>query len=141
MLISGCHYAYRHYINANGQTLRRVQHLWDTLEREAVRPDRLPPKWISAAEGQKVAKVMRQLEQIRKTVTLEDIARPREALKPKPRKAASAKTAAVPAGWIVGAMMNRWVGRGQSHDACIGSRTGSRRPSASCLRARVAAVV
>jgi heterodisulfide reductase subunit A len=94
VLVSGCHYADCHYINANRQTVRRVQHLWDVLERAGVRPERLQLEWISAAEGQKFAKVMCQLEEIRKTVTPEEIAHAREALKPKPKKTPPAKAAA-----------------------------------------------
>jgi len=94
VLVSGCHYADCHYINANRQTVKRVQHLWDTLERAGVRPERLQLEWISAAEGQKFAKVMQKLEELRRSVTAEEIAHAREALKPKPKKAPPAKTVA-----------------------------------------------
>jgi heterodisulfide reductase subunit A len=86
VLVSGCHYADCHYINANRQTVQRVQHLWDTLERKGVRPERLQLEWISAAEGQKFAKVMTQMEELRQGVTDEEIAHAMEALKPKPKK-------------------------------------------------------
>ena len=86
VLVSGCHYADCHYINANRQTVQRVQKLWNTLERKGVRPERLQLEWISAAEGQKFAKVMKQMEELRKTVTDEEIDQAREALKPKPKK-------------------------------------------------------
>jgi heterodisulfide reductase subunit A len=86
VLVSGCHYADCHYINANRQTVRRVQRLWDTLEKAGVRPERLQLEWISAAEGQKFAKVMRDLEELRKTVTPEEIEHAREALKAKPKR-------------------------------------------------------
>jgi heterodisulfide reductase subunit A len=98
VLVSGCHYADCHYINANRQTVRRVQHLWDVLERARVRPERLQLEWISAAEGQKFAKVMQKLEEIRQTVTPEEIAHAREALKPKPKRAPPAKAVPVAAG-------------------------------------------
>ncbi len=99
VLVSGCHYADCHYINANRQTVQRVQHLWDTLERKGVRPERLQLEWISAAEGQKFAKVMKQMEELRQTVTDEEIEHAREALKPKPKKTPKpkAETAAAPA--------------------------------------------
>jgi heterodisulfide reductase subunit A len=87
VLVSGCHYADCHYINANRQTVKRVQKLWNTLEKAGVRPERLQLEWISAAEGQKFAKVMKQMEELRKTVTKEEIAHAMEALKPKPKKA------------------------------------------------------
>ncbi len=84
VLVSGCHYADCHYINANRQTVQRVQKLWTRLERAGVRPERLQLEWISAAEGLKFARVMGRLEELRKSVTLEEIAHAREALKPKP---------------------------------------------------------
>ena len=83
VLVSGCHYADCHYINANRQTVVRVQKLWDKLEKAGIRPERLQLEWISAAEGQKFAKVMKQMEELRQTVTLEEIEHAREALKPK----------------------------------------------------------
>ncbi len=90
VLVSGCHYADCHYINANRQTVQRMQKLWDKLEKAEVRPERLQLEWISAAEGQKFAKVMRQMEELRRTVTADEIAHAREALKPKPKKKSKA---------------------------------------------------
>jgi heterodisulfide reductase subunit A len=95
VLVSGCHYADCHYINANRQTVKRVHRLWDTLEKAGVRPERLQLEWISAAEGQKFAKVMRQLEELRKTVTPAEIEHTRRALKAKPKKAAERAAVAV----------------------------------------------
>jgi heterodisulfide reductase subunit A len=86
VLVSGCHFADCHYINANRQTVQRVHKLWDKLEKAGVRPERLQLEWISAAEGQKFAKVMRQLEELRGTVTRHEIEHAREALKAKPGK-------------------------------------------------------
>jgi len=91
VLVSGCHYADCHYISANRQTVKRVQNLWNKLEKAGVRPERLQLEWVSAAEGQKFAKVMHQMEELRKTVTMEEIEHGREALKPKPKKAAKKK--------------------------------------------------
>jgi heterodisulfide reductase subunit A len=86
VLVSGCHYADCHYINANRQTVQRVQKLWNKLEKAGVRPERLQLEWISAAEGQKFAKVMYQMEELRTTVTMDEIEHAMEALKPKPKK-------------------------------------------------------
>ena len=91
VLVSGCHYADCHYITANRATVRRVQRLWNILERKGIRPERLQLEWISAAEGQKFAKVMGQMEDLRKTVTIEEIEHGREALKPVPKKVRKAK--------------------------------------------------
>ncbi len=86
VLVSGCHYADCHYISANRETVKRMQRLWNKLDKAGVRPERLQLEWISAAEGQKFAKVMGQMEELRKTVTMEEIAHAREALKEKPKK-------------------------------------------------------
>ncbi len=67
---------------------------WDKLEKAGVRPEWLQLEWISAAEGQKFAKVMFQMEELRKTVTAEEIAHTIEALKPKPKKKAKEAAAA-----------------------------------------------
>jgi len=96
VLVSGCHYADCHYIDANRQTVKRVQRLWDKLERAGVRPERLQLEWISAAEGQKFAKVMRQMEALRQTVTAEEIAHAQAALKPKRRRRKRKPAAADP---------------------------------------------
>ena len=97
VLVSGCHYADCHYINANRQTVQRVQKLWNTLERKGVRPERLQLEWISAAEGQKFAKAMKQMEELRQTVTSEEIEQAKEALKPKPKKKPKPKAEAAAA--------------------------------------------
>jgi heterodisulfide reductase subunit A len=96
VLVSGCHYADCHYISANRQTVKRVQRLWNKLEKAGVRPERLQLEWISAAEGQKFAHVMKQMEEKRQLVTAKEIAETREALKPKPKKKRAAKTKAAP---------------------------------------------
>jgi heterodisulfide reductase subunit A len=76
----------------------RVHKLWDALEKAGVRPERLQLEWISAAEGQKFARVMQQVEELRKTVTREEIEHAREALKAKPKKRPGAGVRAPGAG-------------------------------------------
>jgi heterodisulfide reductase subunit A len=73
VLVSGCHFADCHYIDANRQTVKRVRRLWDKLERLGVRPERLQLEWISAAEGQKFAEVMNAVRTLRETVTEEEV--------------------------------------------------------------------
>jgi heterodisulfide reductase subunit A len=80
VLVSGCHYADCHYINANRFTQKRVDRLWDRLERKGIRPERLQLEWISAAEGAKFQTVMREAERIRQTVTREEIEHTRRVL-------------------------------------------------------------
>jgi len=81
VLVSGCHFADCHYINAVQWTQRRVERLWDKLEKKGIRPERLQLEWISAAEGQKFARVMRELEELRQKVTIEEIHQTMEILK------------------------------------------------------------
>jgi heterodisulfide reductase subunit A len=73
VLVSGCHFADCHYINAVTWTQRRLEKLWNRLERLGIRPERLQLEWISAAEGQKFAKVMTELEELLKKVTVEEV--------------------------------------------------------------------
>ncbi|MHC5039517.1 MAG: hydrogenase iron-sulfur subunit [Planctomycetota bacterium] len=73
VLVSGCHFSDCHYINAVTWTQRRVERLWNKLEKWGIRPERLQLEWISAAEGKKFARVMEELETMRATVTREEI--------------------------------------------------------------------
>lgn len=73
VLVSGCHFADCHYINAVHWTQKRMDKLWNKLEKLGIRVDRLQLEWISAAEGQKFARVMRNLEEKVKQVTVEEI--------------------------------------------------------------------
>jgi heterodisulfide reductase subunit A len=43
------------------------------LEKKGIRPERLQLEWISAAEGPKFQKTMRQMEELRQTVTQDEI--------------------------------------------------------------------
>ena len=73
VLVSGCHFVDCHYINAVTWTQRRMDRVWSKMERLGIRPDRLQLEWISAAEGQKFAKVMRELDEMLKNVTKEEV--------------------------------------------------------------------
>lgn len=73
VVVSGCHYVDCHYIDANRWTQKRVEKLWDKLERLGIRPERLLLEWISAAEGRRFAQTMQDIEELRKNVTKEEI--------------------------------------------------------------------
>jgi heterodisulfide reductase subunit A len=73
VLVSGCHYADCHYIDANRSTTRRVDGLWDGLEKSGVRPERLQLEWCSAAEGGRWQTIMQEVEQNRQRVTAEEV--------------------------------------------------------------------
>jgi len=86
VLVSGCHYADCHYINANRHTFKRMQKLWDEMEKLDIRPQRLQLEWISAAEGQKFAAVMERMEKLRATVTKEEVEKAIKALEQREEK-------------------------------------------------------
>ncbi len=73
VLVSGCHFADCHYINAVTWTQKRIEKMWNKLERLGIRPERLQLEWISAAEGQKFARVMKELEEMRAKVTEKEV--------------------------------------------------------------------
>jgi heterodisulfide reductase subunit A len=80
VLVSGCHINDCHYINANHQTQKRVERLWERLKKLGIRPERLQLEWISAAEGPRFAEIMRGLEEKRQKVTPEEIELTRKVL-------------------------------------------------------------
>ena len=88
VLVSGCHFVDCHYIDANRATQRRVEKLWDRLERLGIRPERLQLEWMSAAEGQRFARVMAEIEEMRSKVTPEEIEETRRILAEKKKPAA-----------------------------------------------------
>jgi heterodisulfide reductase subunit A len=81
VLVSGCHFSDCHYISAVQWTQRRVEKLWNRLERLGIRPERLQLEWISAAEGQRFGRVMRAIEEMRQKVTEEEVKETIEILK------------------------------------------------------------
>jgi heterodisulfide reductase subunit A len=73
VLVSGCHTADCHYIDAVKWTQLRIEKLWGKLDRKGIRPERLQLEWISASEIGKFVKTMKELEEMRKKVTKEEI--------------------------------------------------------------------
>ena len=69
VLVSGCHYVDCHYIDANRSTMRRLDGLWDGLEKAGLRPARLLLEWCSAAEGARWQTIMNEAENKRLSVT------------------------------------------------------------------------
>jgi len=100
VLVSGCHFADCHYISAVHWTQKRMDKMWNKLDKLGIRADRLQLEWISAAEGQKFAKVMREMEAKLATVTMEEIEHTMKVLaeeeeKEKAKKAKKADTQTV----------------------------------------------
>jgi heterodisulfide reductase subunit A len=81
VLVSGCHFGDCHYIDANHWTKKRIEKIWKRMEKWGLRRERLQLEWISAAEGVRFAEVMARMEEIRKTVTREEIRASKKILK------------------------------------------------------------
>jgi heterodisulfide reductase subunit A len=80
VLVSGCHYVDCHYIDANRSTVRRLDGLWDGMEKAGIRPERLLLEWCSAAEGSRWQTIMHEAEKKRESVTAAEIEHTRELL-------------------------------------------------------------
>ena len=67
VLIGGCHPGDCHYVEGNYKMLRRFELLRRTLQDMGIEPERVRLEWISAAEGEKVRRVVNEMvEQVRK---------------------------------------------------------------------------
>ena len=72
VLVSGCHPGDCHYYQGNYKALRRVHLLKRVLREFGIHPDRLKLTWVSAAEGERWAKVTREMtETVRRLGPLE----------------------------------------------------------------------
>jgi heterodisulfide reductase subunit A len=79
VLVSGCHYVDCHYIDANRSTVRRLDGLWDGMEKLGLRPERLLLEWCSAAEGGRWQTIMVEAEKRRQSVSAEEVEQTRAA--------------------------------------------------------------
>jgi len=73
VLVAGCHIGDCHYINANHQTKKRVERLHSKMERLGLDKNRLQLTWISAAEGERFASKIKEMQSIVANVTNEEI--------------------------------------------------------------------
>jgi heterodisulfide reductase subunit A len=73
VLVSGCHIGDCHYIDANHHTKKRVEKLWSLLEKNGIDKNRLQLAWVSAAEGEKFATKIKEMDKIASAVTKEEI--------------------------------------------------------------------
>jgi heterodisulfide reductase subunit A len=73
VLVSGCHFGDCHYIDANHYTKKRVEKLWNRMERAGFDKSRLHLAWVSAAEGQRWANLIKEIDASIKDVTPEEI--------------------------------------------------------------------
>jgi heterodisulfide reductase subunit A len=86
VLVSGCHIGDCHYIDANHHTQRRVEKLWNKLEKNGIDKTRLQLAWISAAEGEKFAKKIKEMDSIVSDVSKAEIDKTVKWLKEKKKK-------------------------------------------------------
>lgn len=86
ILVSGCHIGDCHYIDANHWTERRIEKVHKRMERLGIRPERLQLAWISAAEGVRFAEIMRKMENLRQSVSQEEIAESIDILKERKKR-------------------------------------------------------
>jgi heterodisulfide reductase subunit A len=86
VLVSGCHLNDCHYIDANYQTKKRVEKLWKKMERLGLDKNRLQLSWISAAEGEKFASKIKEMQKIVDGVTKEEIEKTVKSLTQKKKK-------------------------------------------------------
>ena len=67
VLVAGCHLGDCHYISGNYKTQNRVLMLKKVLEQLGLDPERLRLEWVSASEGDRFAKVVKDMtEEIKK---------------------------------------------------------------------------
>jgi len=83
VLVSGCHIGDCHYIDANHWTEKRIRKIHKKMDKLGIRKERLQLEWISAAEGIRFAGVMNQMENLRKSVSYQEIAETIKKLKKK----------------------------------------------------------
>ena len=73
VLVSGCHIGDCHYINANHWTERRVKRVWKKMEKLGLRPETAAARVDQRGRGLRFQEVMDDMEQLRRTVTAEEI--------------------------------------------------------------------
>lgn len=68
VLIGGCHFGDCHYIDGNYKTTRRILLLKNLLKSFGINEKRLRLEWISAAEGEKFTKVIKEMTETVRTL-------------------------------------------------------------------------
>ncbi|MGQ9551358.1 MAG: CoB-CoM heterodisulfide reductase HdrA2 [Candidatus Bathycorpusculaceae bacterium] len=78
VMVAGCHPGDCHYIDANYHTQKRMERMWKKMEQSGLETERLQLLWVSAAEGERFASKIREMEAIIKKVTSEEIEKSRK---------------------------------------------------------------
>jgi len=79
VLVAGCHPGDCHYINANKHTERRMKALWKKMEMLGLNKERLQLLWVSAAEGERLASKIKEMQAVVANVTPEEIEKTQKA--------------------------------------------------------------
>jgi heterodisulfide reductase subunit A len=74
VLVTGCHPGDCHYINANQQTLKRIDRWKNQLKARGVNPDRLQLWWVSAAEARRFADKAKEMGELLRSIPAEELA-------------------------------------------------------------------
>jgi len=61
VMVCGCHIGDCHYISGNHKTMARMPLLKHTLIELGIEPERFVHEWVSAAEGEKFARLVREV--------------------------------------------------------------------------------
>jgi F420-non-reducing hydrogenase iron-sulfur subunit len=79
VMVCGCHIGDCHYISGNHKTMARMPLLKHTLTELGIEPERFVHEWVSAAEGEKFARLVREVtENVRRLGPLDWPQRMRE---------------------------------------------------------------
>ena len=81
VMVAGCHIGDCHYINANYQTQKRVDRLWKRMEAQGLDMERLQLLWASAAEGERFALKISEMQAIIEKVMPEEIEKAKKVFK------------------------------------------------------------
>lgn len=74
VLVAGCHFGDCHFINGNHRTAKRILILKSIMENLGIEPERLRLEWVSAAEGERFAQVVKEFtEEIRRLPPLRQV--------------------------------------------------------------------
>jgi len=94
VMVLGCHIGDCHYTNGNHRTAKRMPVLKKLLEYTGIDPQRLYVNWVSAAEGEKFATVVREF-----TETIRALPPFMETMQGREREAGGKKQEAKEAAW------------------------------------------
>jgi heterodisulfide reductase subunit A len=82
VLFSGCHPQDCHYITGQRIGARRAQRLLNAFEKMGITPGRFRVEWISAAEGDKYARVIDEIQAVLDSLSKEELIEEIERLQP-----------------------------------------------------------